>query len=69
MIERLYICVVTNENYHGFFWIWDGNGDGILTAMLQNVMPNRMVDECTVFNEISVFRIHVRCLNTGTIGQ
>jgi len=38
-------------------------------VMLQNVMPNSMVDEYIVFEEISVLRIHVQCLNTETGGQ
>jgi hypothetical protein len=64
-----FLCVVTNDNYHGFFWIYSSNGGSILTAMLQNVVPNSLVDKYTVFEEISVLQIHVHCLNTETVGQ
>jgi len=45
------------------------NSGSILTVMLRSVVPNNLVDEYTVFEEISVLRIHVQCLNTETGGQ
>ena len=67
MIEPMFVCVSSpTKTTLGVIGIKGGNSGSILTVMLRNVMPISLVDEYTVFEEISVLRIHFQCLNTET---